>query len=176
MRRIRKYLTVEKAKLLANAFINSQFTYAPLIWVFAGKLSIAKICKIHFRTLQIVYHNYEKSYHGLLNFSNDASIHQRHLPFLAFEVYKSLMNIYPEFMWEFFNKNPVQYNLRKGNIVYLSPARSSCYGINSLTFRGSLLWNSLPSNLKQSRNLEEFKLKLKNLGNIHYTSVVCRRN
>ena len=28
-RRIRKYLTVEKAKLLANAFINSQFNYAP---------------------------------------------------------------------------------------------------------------------------------------------------
>ena len=28
--RIRKYLTVEKAKLLAEAFINSQFTYAPL--------------------------------------------------------------------------------------------------------------------------------------------------
>ena len=40
-RRIR-YLTVEKAKLLANAFINSQFTYAPLIWMFAGKSSIAK--------------------------------------------------------------------------------------------------------------------------------------
>ena len=37
LRRIRKYLTVEKAKLLANAFINSNFTYAPLIWMFAGK-------------------------------------------------------------------------------------------------------------------------------------------
>ena len=30
-RRIRKYLIVEKVKLLANAVINSQFTYAPLI-------------------------------------------------------------------------------------------------------------------------------------------------
>ena len=48
LRRIRKYLTVEKTKLLANAFINSQFTYAPLIWMFAGKSSIAKICKIRF--------------------------------------------------------------------------------------------------------------------------------
>ena len=45
LRRIRKYLTVKKAKLLANAFINSQFTYALLIWMFAGKSSIAKICK-----------------------------------------------------------------------------------------------------------------------------------
>ena len=79
LRRIRKYLTVEKAKLLANAFINSQFTYAPLIWMFAGKSSIAKICKIHCRTLQIVYNNYDKSYHDLLKFSNDVSIHQKHL-------------------------------------------------------------------------------------------------
>ena len=84
------------------------------------------------------------------------------------------MNINPEFMWEFFNKNPLQYNLRKGDIVYLPPARSSCYGINSLAFRGSLVWNSLPSNVKQSYNLEEFKLKFRNLGNIHCTCVVCR--
>ena len=161
LRRIRKYLTVEKAKLLANAFINSQFTYAPLIWMFAGKSSIAKICKIHFRTLQIVHNNYVKSYQDLLNFSNDISIHQKHLRLLAIEVYKSLMNINPEFMWKFFNKNPGQHNLRKGDIVYLPPARSSCYGINSLTFRESLLWNSLSSNVKQSHNLEEFKLKLK---------------
>ena len=68
----------------------------------------------------------------------------------------------------------IQYNLRKGDIVYLAPARSSCYGITSLAFRGSLLWNSLPSNVKQSHDLEEFKLKLKNLGNFHCICVVCR--
>ena len=37
LRRIRGYLTVEKEKILANAFIDSQFNYAPLIWMFAGK-------------------------------------------------------------------------------------------------------------------------------------------
>ena len=48
LRRIKKYLTLEKAKLLANAFINSQFKHAPLVWMFAGKSSIAETCKIHF--------------------------------------------------------------------------------------------------------------------------------
>ena len=84
------------------------------------------------------------------------------------------MNINPEFMWELFDKNPVQCNLRKGDIVYLPPTRSSCYGINSLASRGSLLRNSLPNNVKQSHNLEEFKLKLRDLGNIHSTCVVRR--
>ena len=155
---------------------NSQLTYASLIWMFADKRSTAKICKIHFRTLQIVFNSYEKSYHHLLNFSNVSTPPPppflRHLRFLAIEVYKSLMNINPEFMWEFSNKNPVQCNLWKGDIVHLPPARSSCYGINSLHFRRSLLWNSLPSNEIESHNLEKFKLKIKNFGNIHCTCVV----
>ena len=33
LRRIRKYLTLEKAKLLSNAFENSKFHYAFLIWI-----------------------------------------------------------------------------------------------------------------------------------------------
>ena len=114
LRRIRKYLTVEKAKLLANAFINCQFTSATLIWMFTGKSSIAKICKIHFRKLQVVYSNYDKSYHDLLNFSNDFSTYQRHLRLLAIEVYISLMNINPEFMWEFSAKiKLVQFTKRR---------------------------------------------------------------
>ena len=112
LHRIRKYLTVKKSKFLANAFINSQFTYAPLIWMFAGKSSITKICKMDFRTLQIVYNNYDKSYQDLFYFSSDISIHQKHLQLLAIEVYKSLMNINAGFMWKFSNKNPLQYNAR----------------------------------------------------------------
>ena len=66
MRRIRKFLTVEKARILTNAFINSQFNHAPLIWMFAGKAAVNKILKIHYRTLHVVYSEYHKSYEGLL--------------------------------------------------------------------------------------------------------------
>ena len=51
LHRIRKYLTVEKAKLSVNDFLNSQFNYAPLIWMFSNECSIGKIFKIHKRTL-----------------------------------------------------------------------------------------------------------------------------
>ena len=37
LRRIRKYLTLEKSKLLYNAFINNQFNYASIIWMFCSK-------------------------------------------------------------------------------------------------------------------------------------------
>ena len=40
--RIRKYLTLDKAILLSNTFINNQFNYAPLIWMFCRKTSYPK--------------------------------------------------------------------------------------------------------------------------------------
>ena len=46
--RIRKYLTLDKAILLGNTFINSQFNYVPLIWLFCRtveKLYIIKLKK-----------------------------------------------------------------------------------------------------------------------------------
>ena len=43
--RIRKYLTLDKAILLGNTFINSQFNYAPLIWMFCRKTLYYKLEK-----------------------------------------------------------------------------------------------------------------------------------
>ena len=43
LRRIRKFLNVEKAKILGNAFIGSQFFYAPSIWMFCRKTFHSKI-------------------------------------------------------------------------------------------------------------------------------------
>ena len=49
LRRIRKYLTLEKTKLLYNAFINSQFNYASMIWMFCCKKDYLKIEKIQYK-------------------------------------------------------------------------------------------------------------------------------
>ena len=49
------------SKIVANAFIDRQFNYTPLIWMFAGKTLINKICKIHHRTHQVVYNEHNKS-------------------------------------------------------------------------------------------------------------------
>ena len=63
--------------------------------MFASKMPINKICKLHYRTLKVVYDEYDKSYEELLKMNKSASIHQSHLQFLAIEVYKSLMYFKP---------------------------------------------------------------------------------
>ena len=45
LRRIRKYLLLEKVKLLCNTFINSQFNYALLTWMFCSKRTTYKDSK-----------------------------------------------------------------------------------------------------------------------------------
>ena len=54
----------------------------------------------------------KKSYGELLEINKDVNIHQKHLRILALEVFKSIMNFYPKFIWSYFNKNTVPYNLR----------------------------------------------------------------
>ena len=87
--------------------------------MFANKSSIDKILKIHKRTLQIVYDVYNESYENLLNRSDDISIHQKHLRYLAIEVYKSLNMLNPGFMWNFFERNHIPHNLRRGDFYRL---------------------------------------------------------
>ena len=96
LQRIRRYLSADKARLLTNACIDSQPNYTPLIWLFAGKTLINKICKCHHRTLQVAYDDFNTSYDELLEVNNDLSIHQRHVRYLAIEVFKSIMYLNPQ--------------------------------------------------------------------------------
>ena len=53
LRRIRKYLTEDQAKLFCNAFMKSQFNYAQIIWKFFRKNQYLKIQKIHRKPLRL---------------------------------------------------------------------------------------------------------------------------
>ena len=43
LQHIRNYLSTDKAKILCNTFINSQFYYVPVIWMFVGKLFNSRV-------------------------------------------------------------------------------------------------------------------------------------
>ena len=76
-------------------------------------------------------------------------------------------------MWNFLERNHIPYNLQRSDLLLLPPAKSTRYGFNSLAFRWSLLWNNVPSQVKESQTLEEFKARIKNLRSIHCTCTVC---
>ena len=151
LRRIRKYLSLQKAKLLGNAFIDSPFNYASLIWMFCRKGLYLKMQKVHHKRLKVIYQS-NKTYEEPLELNETVSIHQRQLRFLVTKVYKSTSFLNPNFMRSFFTHKEIPYNIRKGKLLSLPPARSTYYGTNSVHFRGSLIWNNLPRYIKSSRS------------------------
>ena len=76
-------------------------------------------------------------------------------------------------MWSYFSYNNITYNLRKEPMLYLPSTHSTYYGTNSLHFGGSLIWNNLPRDIKSRKSVSEFKIKIKNFGNIDWGCVIC---
>ena len=87
--------------------------------------------------------------------------HKKNLQNLMVEIYKSMNHLNPEYMWDFFVKKDVPYNLRTKEICKLPSVSSQRYGINSLSFRGSLLWNALSDDLKLTTSLVKFKQEIR---------------
>jgi len=62
-------------------------------------------------------------------------------------------------MWEFFTKRDVPYGLRISELCKIPSVNTQCYGINSLSFRGSLLWNTLSDEIKLRTSAKNLKNK-----------------
>ena len=81
--------------MLGNAFIDSQFNYAPLIWMFCRKGFYLIMQNIHYKTLKVIYQS-NKTYEELLELSETVSIHQQHLGFLVTELYRKYFLLKPQ--------------------------------------------------------------------------------
>ena len=84
-----------------------------------------------YKTLHVAYNNCMAIYDDLLGLDNKLKTQQRHLQFLDIEIYKS-------------KNKPI----RRGISLSIPNVNTQKYGINSLNFRGSVLWNNLPIKLK----------------------------
>ena len=162
LRRIRTYLTLQKAKLY-NAFV---------IWMFCHKKYCLKNEKIQYKPLEIDY-NSNESYDEFLRRSNQVLIYQKHLRALAKEMYKRLADINPDFMKPCFTIKEITYYLQNGCALKPPSTNSMHYGINLVLFRSFLLSNRLPLSVKQSQSLPEFKYRIKTLRNIACTWAIC---
>ena len=81
--RVARFLPFHKRKILLNAFIESQFSYCPLVWMFCSRNMNNKINRIHERSLRIIYNSYTSSFEDLLKKDNSMTIHQRNIHSVA---------------------------------------------------------------------------------------------
>ena len=53
--RISKYISSDRLKILLRSFVESQFSYCPLIWMFHNRSLNNRINNLHERSLRLVY-------------------------------------------------------------------------------------------------------------------------
>ena len=120
-----------------------------------------KINKIHERAMRLVLKDYISDFDTLLTCSTDMSVHQRCINFLITEVYKYLNGLCPDLMNDVFILGENAYNLRSFHIFKSENPKSNKYGLDSIAYRSSQLWNTVPNDIQRSPSLAFFKEKIK---------------
>ena len=171
--RITRFLSQEKRRVLMKSFVESQFNYCPLIWMFCGKEMNNKINKIHEKALRSVYNDYTSSFEDLLNRDNSITIHHRNIKLLATEIFKVKNNITTDTFSELFVRRNIGYNLRSQPEFSLDSVNTTYYGLNSIKYLGPRLWNLLPNDVKNSENLTIFQQNIKSWKPINCPCKIC---
>ena len=159
--RLNTYISRPQAMLICNAVILSNFNYCPLIWLFSTKAANNEINRTHKRALRILFKDYDSSFDELLEKSESVKIHVQNLQKLMIEIYKTMNKLNPSYIWEFHEEKVVKYDLRTKNLCRLPKTLTTKFGIETLSFRGSLLWNTLGDQIKALPSVAAFKRAIK---------------
>ena len=147
--RISGYMSFEKRRILMKAFIESQFNYCPLIWMFHSRTMNNKINRIHERALRLVYSDYCSNFDELLKKDRSFSIQDRDIQTLAIEIYKFFHGLSPSLMKNIFQVNTNNpYSLRSPNELYRRNPKTVKYGTETISYLAPKIRFLMPEILK----------------------------
>ena len=143
-----------------NAFVESQFSHCPLIWMFCHSRRLNKrINHIHERGLRIVYEDYTSSFAQLLKINGSVSIHHRNIQLVAILMFKVKYGICPEIMRDIFQLNA---NPNPRTTFIIPKVNGEFMGKLSLRYFGPVVWETmLPDKYKDITDLDKFKEDIK---------------
>ena len=172
--RISNYMSQSKLRVLMKSFIESQFSYWPLIWMFHSRTLNNRINRLHERGLRLVYKDTQLTFEELLCKDNSFTIHHRNLQKLATEMYKVYNNLCPIAMKSIFPERSIPYDLRNKNPFKSCNVRTVFKGTETISFRGPKTWSLVPEDIKYSKTLSEFKRKIGNWEPIGCECRLCK--
>ena len=136
--RITPYMDFVKRRLIVNAFFYSQFNYCQLVWMCHNRTNNNKVNRLHERCLRLIYNDKKSSFEDLLQKDGSVSIRHRNLRTLALE-----------------------YNMRNYSYFAMPRAKTVNHGLESLSYIGAELWDSIPSHMTEIDSINEFKHVIK---------------
>ena len=172
--RMANYISLEIRRIVSKTFIEFQFNYCPLIWMFHSRTINNKINCLHERALRIVYFDFKSSFEGLLMKDNSFSIHERTIQSLAIEIYKFLNGLFSSFLNNVFHKNiSDSYDLRNHKELFSRNPKTVRYGTETISYMTPKIWSKVPKTIKMSSSLQLLKQKYAN-GNQNAIAVLVQ--
>ena len=86
--RISNFRTFAQRRNIMKAFIESQFGYYPLVWMFCGRQTNSRINHIHERTLRTLYNDEISPFEELIGRDKLETIHRNNIKILAAALFK----------------------------------------------------------------------------------------
>ena len=152
--RVSTFMSYKQRKIIMAAFIQSQFSYCPLLWMCHDRPRHFTINRINERSLRII-----SSFDLLVEKSGSVRIHRSNLQYLAIEIFKALNHLSFPLMSELFKIKETKYGLRKGIALVSFNPKTTNYGINSISYLAPKVWDQIPDDIKKCESLSIFKKK-----------------
>ena len=135
--RLSNFMCTNKKRVLMKAFIESQFSYYPLIWMLHSTGVNNKINHLHERSLRIVYKDNISSFEDLLKRERSFTIHQKNIQLLAIELFKVKGNLSNNTMYDISQTRKINCNLRSQSDFASHCVNTKKFGLNSLRYFAS---------------------------------------
>ena len=162
LKRISNFLNEQCRMNVYKSFINANFNYCPIVWLFCGKINLNKLEKLQERALATVYCDNSLTYEDMLKKSGQLCIRMNLIRLVAIDMFKCMNGLNPLYINEMFVGKDSIYNLRDQSRLLQPKFNTKRYGYRSFKYFGSKIWNCLPPYVKNVNELSMFKKNLYN--------------
>lgn len=157
LKRMKHYLDKECKMTIYNSYINNNFNYCSVIWMFTNKCNFDKLEKTNKRALRFATNKESLSYEAICAEEKQLSVYRKCVKTAASMMYKARKGTAPAYVCELFTLQESEYDMRDNDKVILPRYNTVSYGKNSMKYFGAKLWNIIPASIKSSPSLSTFK-------------------
>ena len=141
--------------------------------MFHSRRTNNKINRLHETALRIIYDEDVSTFDQLLAIFKSFRIHHQNIQRLLTEIYKALHDLPGNSLKELFVKRESTISLQSKPELVIPSENSVLKDKNSLRYFGSVIWNSLPIEIREDHSISSFATKAKQWKPIPYPCKTC---